>query len=154
MLRGAVCKWQQPKAFYFCEGATSSLQLIGILKEIIAATTETKLKPIGLISDQGINFRSALNYLFEENKRKQLYAGETFDDTIHLSGNKLSVFYDPSHLIKGIRNNCLNKDMLFEGKQAKWQDIIDVYNADSKQGETRILDKLTDQHVLPEKIKK
>lgn len=74
------------------------------------------------------------------------------DNTINLSGNTLSVFYDPPHLIKGIRNNWLTKDMVFQGKTAKWQDIVDVYNADSKHG--KILHKLTDQHVIREKIKK
>lgn len=44
--------------------------------------------------------------------------------------------------------------MVFQGKTAKWQDIVDVYNADSKHGESRILHKLTDQHVIREKIKK
>lgn len=44
--------------------------------------------------------------------------------------------------------------MLFEGKRVTWNDIVDVYNADCKHGESRILHKLTDQHVIPEKIKK
>ncbi|XP_026331121.1 uncharacterized protein LOC113238510, partial [Hyposmocoma kahamanoa] len=154
MLRGAVCKWLQPVAFYFCVGATSSLQLKVIIKHIIAATTETGLKPIALVSDQGTSFQSAINNLLEETKRNQVLAGDNFDNTINFSGNTLSVFYDPPHLIKGIRNNWLTKDMVFEGKTAKWQDIVDVYNADSKHGESRILHKLTDQHVIREKIKK
>lgn len=78
MLRGAVCKWQQPVAFYFCEGATSSLQLKVIIKHIIAATTETGLKPIALVSDQGTSFQSAINNLLEETKRNQVLAGDNF----------------------------------------------------------------------------
>lgn len=78
MLRGAVSKWQQPVAFYFCEGATSSLQLKGIIKEIIAAVTETGIKPIALVSDQGTNFQSALNLILEDTRTNRLRAGETF----------------------------------------------------------------------------
>lgn len=76
MLRGAVCKWQQPLAFYFCEGATSRLQLKNIIKEIIAAVTDTGLIPIGLVSDQGTNFQSVMNDLLEDTKRDQLRAGQ------------------------------------------------------------------------------
>lgn len=66
----------------------------------------------------------------------------------------MSVFYDAPHLIKGIRNNFLTKDMVFEGKTATWNDILDVYNFDCNHGESRILHKLTDQYVVPGKIKK
>lgn len=76
------------------------------------------------------------------------------DGTIHLSGNVLSVFYDPPHLIKGMRNNFLSKNVIFEGKIAKWQDIVDVYNTDCRHGESRLMHKLTDEHVIPSKIKK
>lgn len=76
------------------------------------------------------------------------------DDTIHLCGNSLSVFYDPPHLIKGMRNNLLSKDVIFNGKLATWQDIVDVYKNDCNHGESRIMHKLTDEHVIPGKIKK
>ncbi|CAB3259157.1 unnamed protein product, partial [Arctia plantaginis] len=33
------------------------------------------------------------------------------DGTISIDGNKLSIVYDPPHLLKGMRNNLLNKDM-------------------------------------------
>lgn len=76
MLRGAVYKWQQPLAFYFCEGATSSLQLKKIIKDIIAAVTDTGLVPIALVSDQGSSFQSVMNDLLEDTKRDQLRAGQ------------------------------------------------------------------------------
>ncbi|CAG9124738.1 unnamed protein product [Plutella xylostella] len=118
---------------------------------IQAAVTDTGLTPIALISDQGSSFQSAINSLLDDTKRDQLCAGEIVDETIHLNGASLSVFFDPPHLLKGIRNNLLTKDMLFEGKRVTWNDIVDVYNADCKHGESRILHKLTDQHVIPEK---
>lgn len=64
------------------------------------------------------------------------------------------MFFDPPHLIKGLRNNFLTKDIMFSNKKAKWSDIVDVYQTDCKHGETRLLHKLNDEHVIPEKVKK
>lgn len=66
----------------------------------------------------------------------------------------LSVVADPPHLIKGLRNNFLTKDVSFEGKRAKWTDIVNVYKTDCEHAEMRLLHKLNDEHVLPDKIKK
>lgn len=76
------------------------------------------------------------------------------DGTVNISGLHLSVVYDPSHLLKGIRNNFLVKDIVYDGKISKWGDILDVYNTDNDHTEMRLLHKLNDQHVIPEKIKK
>lgn len=75
------------------------------------------------------------------------------DDTIEIAGHKLNVIYDPPHLLKGIRNNFLNKDIYFDGKLARWNDIVKVYNMDCTLGDIRLLKNLTDEHILPEKIK-
>lgn len=76
------------------------------------------------------------------------------DDTISLSGVNLNVIYDPCHLIKGIRNNFLTKDMIFDNKKCTWEDIVDVYKTDSAATKCRLLHKLNDEYVIPEKIKK
>lgn len=72
---------------------------------------------------------------------------------ICLEGQKLSIIYDPPHLIKG-RNNFINKHVVYEGEVAKWQDLVDVYKADCRHTESRILHKLNDEHIIPERIKK
>lgn len=72
MLRGAVYKWQQPVAFYYCEGATSGLELKSILRDITTAVVECGLKPIALICDQGSAFQSALNSFMQDSKRDQI----------------------------------------------------------------------------------
>ena len=76
------------------------------------------------------------------------------DGTVTISGVNLSIVYDPSHLIKGLRNNFLTKNIKMNGKISKWQDIVDVYETDCHHTEARLLYKLNDQHVIPEKIKK
>lgn len=76
------------------------------------------------------------------------------DDVIVINGHTLSVIYDPPHLLKGLRNNFLNKDIKMDGKISKWSDIVEVYNTDCSHAQMRLLHKLNDEHVIPEKIKK
>ncbi|XP_047987188.1 uncharacterized protein LOC125227040 [Leguminivora glycinivorella] len=41
------------------------------------------------------------------------------DDTMHLNGQSLSVVYDPPHLIKGVRNNFLTKNIIMDVEVAR-----------------------------------
>lgn len=56
----------------------------------------------------------------------------------------------------GIRNNLLTKNLIFTidniTNEAKWQHIIDVYKIDSTIENVKMLPRLTDNHVIPEKI--
>lgn len=76
MLRGAVYKWQQPVAFYFCKGATTGYQLKEILKDIIVSISNAGLLPIALVCDQGSAFQSSLKSLQEDTRRMQTCNGE------------------------------------------------------------------------------
>ncbi|CAH2992232.1 unnamed protein product [Chilo suppressalis] len=154
LLRGAVFKWQQPIAFYYCEGATSALQLKQILKEIVSAVRESGLNPIALICDQGSAFQAALKSLKDDTRRDQLLSNQEPDGTVIINGLNMNIIYDPPHLIKGLRNNFLNKNIILDGKLSKWSDILHVYETDCHHTEARLLHKLNDQHVVPEKIKK
>jgi hypothetical protein len=62
-------------------------------------------------------------------------------------------------MLKGIRNNLLERDAKFNWKEpveqiASWRDIITAYELDTGDFDTRMMCKLTDQHVYPEKMKK
>lgn len=76
------------------------------------------------------------------------------DCTIHIAGQDLFPFHDPPHLLKGVRNNFLTKDIMYEGKKASWSDILYIYDLDSKGGHTKAMPKLTAQHVNPQQINK
>lgn len=76
MLRGAIFKWQQPVAFYYCEGATSGLELKNILRDITTAVVQCGLKPIALICDQGSAFQSAINGFKADTKRDQILSNQ------------------------------------------------------------------------------
>ncbi|KAJ3661783.1 hypothetical protein Zmor_006167 [Zophobas morio] len=66
--------------------------------------------------------------------------------------------YDEPHLIKGIRNNMLTKNLVWEVDGeiliAKWDIIVEVYGNDSACGELRALYKITHLHVMPNRIPK
>lgn len=76
------------------------------------------------------------------------------DDVIAINGHTLSVIYDPPHLLKGLRNNFLVKNIKFNGTLAKWSDLVEIYKADCNHGQMRLMHKLNDEHIIPEKIKK
>lgn len=83
MLRGAVHKWQQPIAFFFCEGATSGPDIKRILKEIVPAIEETGLKPLVLGCDQGAAFQSAIRSMQDETRRLQISRNEHPGKVLH-----------------------------------------------------------------------
>lgn len=72
--------------------------------------------------------------------------------------------YDYVHLQKGVRNNLLDKNLLFdkdvkyserEGQCASWQDITIAYEIDKKCfPHRRKMKKLTDSHIYPHLISK
>nr|CAI5831904.1 unnamed protein product [Callosobruchus analis] len=68
------------------------------------------------------------------------------EEVIHL--------YDPPHLLKGVRNSLLCKDLHFieEGKEkvASWSHIMDLYRIDKEMGKFSQFTKLTDEHVVPD----
>lgn len=85
--------------------------------------------------------------------------------TVH--GRRIIHCYDPSHLIKTVRNNLQTKDLVhyiikpwckdgtnFVGSKqlASWDHIFDLYRKDS-QSTKRLLPKLTDEHLAPVKLK-
>lgn len=74
-----------------------------------------------------------------------------------MNNEEIIPLYDVPHLIKGIRNNLITKNLYFrhEGNQriAKWSHIEKFYYLDSSEDD-RICPKLTDQHVIRGKIRK
>lgn len=75
-----------------------------------------------------------------------------------IGNHKIIPLYDIPHLIKGVRNNLLTKDIYFTStnkeKVAKWQDIYTAWQLDGFSCDLRITPKLTEHHVNRECIKK
>lgn len=75
-----------------------------------------------------------------------------------IDNHQVIPLYDVPHLLKGIRNNLLAKNLIWNNKQeqlkAKWDDILKAYLIDSSFEDVRCLPRITEHHVEPKKIRK
>lgn len=79
------------------------------------------------------------------------------DNIIIINNKKIVPLYDPPHLLKGIRNNLLEKNLKYtienEEKTAKWEHIKQLYNENPAYKGIRLMPKLTESHVDPTNTK-
>ncbi|KAL1492252.1 hypothetical protein ABEB36_012729 [Hypothenemus hampei] len=84
-------------------------------------------------------------------------------DFIILNERKIIPLYDPPHLIKGIRNNLLTKNLEVNYKSIKqgenreiasWDIIERAYKIDTTDTFNRLMPKITEEHIIKRKIKK
>ncbi|GLV37537.1 hypothetical protein CBL_20349 [Carabus blaptoides fortunei] len=81
-----------------------------------------------------------------------LKAGQAEDFIYNVDGNEIVHLFDIPHFVKCLRNNFMTKDILFEGKRAKWSDIKQLYEYDSKTPAQKGT-KLATNHTEPEKMR-
>lgn len=144
MLRGLNKMWKQPLAYYFVQTSTKAHDLKNIIKTVISCVHEkTSLKILASICDQGSTNLSAMRQLSIE-------SGHGSDFIYKVNGREVIHLFDPPHLLKGVRNALLTKDIHFGNKIAKWSDILQFYQLDGITPDGKICPKLTDQHVNPE----
>ncbi|CAI6355418.1 unnamed protein product [Macrosiphum euphorbiae] len=164
MVRGIKKKFKQPIAYSFCKGATTQHELIRQLKQVIRCVHQCGLKVVATISDQGSANCGAIKILNQETRSYYIKNELPYNDEfyeIELENNerlKLVHIYDVPHLIKCIRNNLITKDLVFtinnDVKCAKLSHLVDLYNVDNAIPDCKMLPRLTDQHIIPEKIMK
>jgi len=153
MVRGIKKKFKQPICYYFVQGTTPTAVLVQCIKEVLTNLASTGLDVVTTVSDQGATNVAAINYLKNETKKYCISNGEENKHIGYLmNGKEIVHVYDPPHLLKGIRNNLLTKDVEFKWKgeiqKASWQHIRNLYQLD-KDNEIygyRALPKLTECH--------
>lgn len=159
MVRGVIKKYKQPIAYTFCQSSTPTKDLKQIIQGCIEKLQETGLKVVATVCDQGTTNVAAINSLMRDTKeqylrREEEYRGGFFE----INGEKIYPIYDPPHLMKGIRNNLLTKNLTYKmnGQEgvAKWSDLLKLYRRAPGYNGVRIVSKLTAQHVEPAKIPK
>lgn len=164
MVKGITKNYKQPIAYTFIKGSTNKFQLCAMIKKIVNSIQETGLKVVATICDQGANNEGAIKLLHEDTRAYCLKNNQHYnEDFYEIQCNdhervKIIHLYDPPHLLKGIRNNLLQKNLMFmmndQSKEAQWQHLIDLYNLDSNIDEVKMLPRLTDHHIIPGRIKK
>ncbi|KAJ8935620.1 hypothetical protein NQ318_006463 [Aromia moschata] len=155
MIKGAVKNLVQPVSFTFSNGPIKTNKLVEAIKLVVKECQKIGLKIVASICDQGAANVAAINRLLQETKQMQTEEGQYFGYVIN--EQEIVPLYDVPHLFKGLRNNLLTKDLHFEinGKKmvAKWDHILQFYFLDLSD-DVRICPKLTDCHVILEKINK
>ncbi|KAI4465126.1 thap-type zinc finger superfamily [Holotrichia oblita] len=158
MARGIRKKWKQPVAFYLSENAMSSADLARNLRDSIRALQNIGISVVATVCDQMSINTATINNLIGYSKRQFAQRGIEYR-SLGFFVDELEVIplYDIPHLLKGIRNNFLKSNVKFtwkEGEQtARWDDIVKMYELDIGDFDTRMLNKLTDQHVYADKMK-
>nr|CAH7715727.1 unnamed protein product [Callosobruchus chinensis] len=137
ILKGIRRRWKQPICFCFCEHSTRTGDLVRTIKDVVRSVHNTGLKIVASISDQGTNNVAAIKYLLNETKAYCLSNNiENRFQGYLVDGNEIVHLYDYPHLLKGIRNSLLVKDLHFEPdgekKVASWSHILDIYRLDQK----------------------
>ncbi|XP_045473667.1 uncharacterized protein LOC123680055 [Harmonia axyridis] len=155
LIKGLYKSYKQPLAFTFSRGAINSYQLKGLISILIKECQNIGLDVVATICDQGTTNVKAVQLLLEEGRQEHV-------DHNHfgffVNNKEIVPLFDTPHLIKGLRNNLLTKDAHFllndVPKKAKWSHIQRFYDLDISDPSTKICAKLTDSHVLPEKMNK
>ncbi|CAH2989328.1 unnamed protein product [Chilo suppressalis] len=159
MVRGLLKNYKQPISYTFSASATKGTTLANQIKDVVKELQKCGLIVVASVCDQGTNNRQAIKILLNETRGVYLRKGETPKDNIILINNQEIVpLYDPPHLLKGIRNNLLNKNLHFVKddvqKTAKWSHLQLLNKENPGYKGIRLIPKLTENHVNPEKINK
>lgn len=166
MVRGIVKNFKQPICYSFCKSTTNRHDLAHQIREVIQAVQSTGLKVISTICDQGATNSAAINSLIDDTKayyckNNEEFKGDFYEVVYNFDNReeriKIYHLFDPPHLLKGIRNNLLTKNVSFdmEGRKlASWRDIMNLYELDSGIPDVKMLPRLTKEHVVPNEIKK
>ncbi|XP_030758398.1 uncharacterized protein LOC115884077 [Sitophilus oryzae] len=150
MARGIHKKWKQPLCYFFNAGGMKSDVLANCIKLVITECKSIGLKVIGTVCDQGSANIKAINLLYEETKNIDVERSNYFGFLV--DGEEVVPFYDPPHLLKGIRNNLFTYNCRFKWRNnkietASWTDIRTLYELEEKEEDYKMCTKLTDIHV-------
>ncbi|KMR04828.1 heterogeneous nuclear ribonucleoprotein l-like protein [Lasius niger] len=163
MARGIWKGWKILLCYSFCKSQTKSAQLLRCIKEIIKELTQAGLTIIATVCDQRGPNMTSIKKLLEDSRSKCIQTGQEYRGIIKLFGQNIVPIYDPPHLLKGIRNNLLYKNLEInttnsktnERQFASWDIIELAYKMDINTNTlNRQVPKLTDEHVIRSKIKK
>ncbi|KAL4716986.1 hypothetical protein ACJJTC_001847 [Scirpophaga incertulas] len=155
MVRGLIKNFKQVVAYTFAASATKGPALAKQIKDVITEIQNSGLIVVATVCDQGTNNCNAIKILLNETRGTYLRRGETPKENIILiNGQEIIPLYDPPHLLKGIRNNLMSKNLKFmkDGKIkiAKWSHIEQLSNENPGYKGIRMIPKLTEIHVNPQ----
>lgn len=159
MIRGIAKAYKQPVYYSYSAGTTKTLALKNQIIYVITKLQEAGLKVVATICDQGTTNFAAINSLVTDTKSKYLREDTEYrEGFFEVNEEKIYFLCDPPHLLKCIRNNllCKNLNYVMNGKAqtAKWSHIQKLFERPPNYKGSKLLPKLTSQHVMPNHIPK
>ncbi|GLV32870.1 hypothetical protein CBL_01763 [Carabus blaptoides fortunei] len=161
MVRGLVKQWKQPVYFSFCKGMTHADSLQSQLVLVVRELQKIGLKVISTVCDQASANVKAIHDLQANTQGDYARKGEDCrKGFFEIDKQRVVPLFDAPHLIKGIRNNLLQKDLecVIDGvtRIAKWQHISELYALDRNEeiSDLRMLSKLAEHHIGPNHTQK
>lgn len=144
----------------FCAGTTKTDSLKYQLKTIGKKVLATGLKVVATTCDQGATNIAAINQLINETKADYLRKRKEFKGGFfEIDNEQIFPVFDPPHLMKGIRNNLMTKNLEWNGmdgkkRTAKWEHLVALYQKGPGYKGVRLVPKLTARHVIPNLVPK
>lgn len=161
MVRGVRKTFKQPVSYMLANNSVKSPNLSVAIKDVIKAIQGTGLKVVSIICDQAQANVSAINILMKETEEKYLRLNkEKRNFGFEIGNDEIVPLFDAPHLLKGIRNNLLTKNLKFKKentiREASWSHIRQFYELDINQSTIgdRLTPKLTDSHIYVGHMKK
>ncbi|XP_071579063.1 uncharacterized protein [Temnothorax nylanderi] len=111
MLRGLNTGWKMPVSYNFCSKTTNTPQLIRCIKEHINKISKAGFHIIATVCDQGSTNIAAINQLLLRTDMRRNFEKRKQGQTFEVGEVEVVPLFDPPHLLKGIRNNLLTKDL-------------------------------------------
>ncbi|KAJ8706159.1 hypothetical protein PYW07_010936 [Mythimna separata] len=154
MIKGIKSKTKQPICFTFVKSGTKKEKIKALLLLLIKEINNTGLTVVATVCDQCPANVAAIKDIKEETQKRYANKGWFFE----VNGKKVFPLFDTPHLLKGVRNNLLTKNAKFiqngQEKWAKWEHLKMFLDIDVGDDEIRLVNKLTENHIIKDKIKK
>lgn len=138
MVRGIFSNWKYPLSFVITENPISSNDLEDIIKRNLSVAKDLGLKICATSCDQGSSNRRVYSH----------FNVSTSYPYFMYENQKIYALYDVPHLIKSLRNNLLNYDLITPDGIVSWKVIKELYFHDNNK-KTKLCPKLTKQHIWP-----
>ncbi|KYB25608.1 hypothetical protein TcasGA2_TC034291 [Tribolium castaneum] len=143
MARGIEENWKQPLAFFFVNSTCNAQDLQSILHECITRMLNIGFTVKAVVSDMGSNFIQLSRDLGITTKHTDF----------QVQGKTIRYFFDTPHLLKCMRNLLLQNTVHFDGKEASWKFVEQLFNLE-KNKDLRMAPKLSEAHIHPTNFQK
>ncbi|XP_069363865.1 uncharacterized protein [Maniola hyperantus] len=157
MIRLIFKKKNQPIAYKFSFGRYSRNKLKILIENIISDLQLCGFRVMATVCDHDARNVAAINKLIEETKEKYLGMNKKYtQQTFEVNSKEIVPLFDAPHLMKGIRNDLITKDLkcTLDGKErvAKWNHFVQYEKVCQSVFGSKGMHTISKHHVDPKKI--